>query len=47
MAILHLICDNQQDFFPKVQNRLLIISSQDSEISRMDSLAYALLKYVN
>lgn len=47
MAILHIITDNQQDFFPKVQDQLLIISRQDPEISRTDSLAYAMLNYVN
>lgn len=46
MAILYFITDNQQDFFSKVQDQLLIIR-QDSEISRIDSLAYAMLKYMN
>lgn len=47
MALLHFITDNQQDFFSKVQYQLLIISREDSDISRMDSLDYAMLKYVN
>lgn len=47
MALLHLITDNQQDFFSKVQYQLLIISREDSDISRIDYLDYAMLKYVN